>query len=57
MSEVSSTQAQPRHPAGPSVQAQKMHVLKVAVSEAAKAAEVNILYKFTQDIPSKNYSA
>ena len=36
MSEVNSMQAQPiRHPAGPSVQAQKIHALKVAVQEVA----------------------
>ena len=30
-----------RHPAGPSLLAQKMHAVKVAVLEADKAAEVN----------------
>ena len=56
MSEVSTVNPQARpHPAGPSMLAQKMHAVKVAVMDADKTAAVFTffpLFRFLQDIQS-----
>ena len=56
MSEVSTMNAPPKqHPAGPSVLAQRLYAVKLAVNEADKTAAVITFFSFFSDFCKNTY--